>query len=258
MVGQEWRVSGGLSLPGPWCPVHSEVSGWHCRSSAAGAAERHLWADRLPLCRRSLTETRQKGKTGMKGRRERKHKEHKRRDVRAHVCMRLLSICNTMNRGWPTAFVGRDSSFRFSSHSWSCFFTLFISDSCEVRHRKQRKCGLYSLLCDVYLRRKFQIVRTGWGTHRVVESVDPGWPWRQTGTVKLPLWWTTEAPLTFIQWLPKCIVSLPFPYCYYGHAHHGQKYMDTQTSYSYMTMTPGTNLYVEIPKVPQGWTHNMI
>lgn len=66
-------VMGDLSLPGPWCPAHSAVSGWHCRSSAAGAAERRLWADRPPLCRRSLTEARwkERGKRGMKeGRKE--------------------------------------------------------------------------------------------------------------------------------------------------------------------------------------------
>ena len=130
-------VSDDHPLPGPWCPAHSGVSGWHCQSSAAGAAGHRLWADRPPLCRRSLTGTRQKRKKAMKERKERKYKEDKQTVARAHVCTRLQSICNTLNRGWPTAFVGRESSFRFSSHSWSCFFTLFMSDSCEVQRRKR-------------------------------------------------------------------------------------------------------------------------
>lgn len=53
--------AGDLSLPGPWCPAHSGVSGWRCQSSAAAVAERRLWADRPPPCRRSLTEAVQRG-----------------------------------------------------------------------------------------------------------------------------------------------------------------------------------------------------
>lgn len=52
------------------------------------------------------------------------------------------------------AFLGRESSFRFSSHSWSCFFTLFMSDSCEMSRSKQRRHSLHSLVLDVYRWRK--------------------------------------------------------------------------------------------------------
>lgn len=125
-----------LSLPGPLCPAHSEVSGWRCQSSAAGAAEHRLWADKPPLCRRSLTETTQKTE---------KKEWRKGKRVCVSVYMSVWSIYKEQNRDRPTAFEGRESSFRFSSHSWSCFFTLFIRDSCEVTHTNHRKCCLYSL-----------------------------------------------------------------------------------------------------------------
>lgn len=191
VVGQERGVSD-LYVPGPWCPARSEVSGWHCRSSAAGAAERRLWADRPPLCRRSLTETRQTGKTGDE-RKEGKKAQRTQTDWRtcACVCTCLLSVSNTLNRGWPTAFVGRESSFRFSSHSWSCFFTLFISDSCEVR-RRQNVVYIGSCVMSIYGGNTKSCCCS---THRVVECIDPGRPWRQAGTVKLPLRSTTEAQL---------------------------------------------------------------
>lgn len=51
-------------------------------------------------------------------------------DKRAHV----QSICHQHNG--PTALVGSESSFRFSSHSWSCFFTLFMRDSCSTKHKR--------------------------------------------------------------------------------------------------------------------------
>lgn len=100
--------------PGPWCPVHSEVSGWRCQSSAAGAAERRLWAGRRPPCRKSLTETRR----GMKI------------EERTHT---WGQTCTCRDPNGPTALVGSESSFRFSSHSWSCFFTLFMRDSCNKK-----------------------------------------------------------------------------------------------------------------------------
>lgn len=59
------------------------------------------------------------------------------------VCICTCTFWNKINIVWPTAFAGRESSFRFSSHSWSCFFTLFMSDSCEVNHQKPRNLGLY-------------------------------------------------------------------------------------------------------------------
>lgn len=34
-----------------------------------------------------------------------------------------------------------------------------------------------------------------YSTHRVIQGVDPGWPWGQTGWVKLPLIWMTEPAL---------------------------------------------------------------
>lgn len=107
-------VSGDLSLPGPWCPAHSEVSGWHCQSSAAGAAEHRLWADRPPLCRRSLTETRQKGKTGMKGRKERKHKEHTNKGT--YVCM-CVCVCDPSVIHWIEADLRRSSGESHPSDS---------------------------------------------------------------------------------------------------------------------------------------------
>lgn len=88
-------------LPDPWCPAHSEVSEWHYQSSAAGAAVRHLWADRPPLCRRSLTETREKVKRAAwkEGRKEsmRNTKQRLKR-VHAFACMCLWSICKKMEQ----------------------------------------------------------------------------------------------------------------------------------------------------------------
>lgn len=51
-------------LPDPLCPTRSEASEWHCRFSAAAAGASRLWADRPPLCRRSLIGTRQDGGRG--------------------------------------------------------------------------------------------------------------------------------------------------------------------------------------------------
>lgn len=61
---------------------------------------------------------------------------------------RAWSMSSKPESGWPMAFVGSESSFRFSSHSWSCFFTLFMSDSCEVEPREQR-CTFSSVKCSL-------------------------------------------------------------------------------------------------------------
>lgn len=151
--------AGDLSLPGPWCPAHSGVSGWRCQSSAAAVAERRLWADRPPPCRRSLTEAVRRG-----------WKEGRKEGMRSPTEKWL-------SRGWPTALVGRESSFRFSSHSWSCFFTLFMSDSCGVKHFR---------LVPRLLRMVLACRRTS-STYRVIQCVDPGWPRCQTGWLKLLL-----------------------------------------------------------------------
>lgn len=243
-------VSGDLSLPGPWCPAHSEVSGWHCRSSAAGAAERRLWADRPPLCRRSLTETRQEGKRGMKGRKERKHKEHKQKDVRVHVRTHLQSICKTLNRGWPTAFVGRESSFRFSSHSWSCFFTLFMSDSYVVKHRKQ--IGWFTFtslwcLCTEEIPRGAHGLQYSQSrrVHRPKVAMVSGWHSETSSVMNnrhtingLNL----QIMITDVPQHPYRVSSLPFSYCHYWLT------WPKLCGHPYMTIPLCTKLHVEMGK----------
>lgn len=92
--------------PCPWCPTHSAVSGWHCQSSVAAVVGHHLLVDMRPPCMRNL--------------------QGERHFLTIWLCVWAWNCLCARSKCVPVGFVGRDSSLRFSSHSWSCFFTLLM------------------------------------------------------------------------------------------------------------------------------------
>lgn len=107
----------------------------------------------------------------------------------ANVCM-CVRVCD------PSVINGAEADLR---HSWG---ESHPSDSHPIRGAASSLCSwgtparwntgsrenmVYIHFYVLFMHLRHSKQGAGCGTYRVVECIHPGWPWRQTGTVKLPL-----------------------------------------------------------------------